>query len=125
MIVPSYLSVPGCGRNNNDYYRQRVPGANNNEPKVIISYNACNSSQGDVYLPLVPVKISNRSVLYALLDNGSTNTLISQQLTSELGTKGNTVSCKMNTVGSSTTVSSELVTLASVDNNYTTSIKNA
>ena len=68
---------------------------------------------GNVYLPIVPVKVNHDShVTYALLDSGSTGTFISQRLASRLSLDGDTVGYRMNTLDRSRNVKSEVVSIS-------------
>ena len=64
---------------------------------------------------------------YALLDTGSTNTLITRRLADEIGVKGENVSCGMDTVGANSTWDTEMVSFSvgSVDGAEEFMINNA
>ena len=117
---PSVCSVPGCSRKHTKFLHTDVltdamvsetnqPGTggvtNGSVPSSTVS--------GNVYLPIVPVKVNHEShVTYALLDSGSTSAFISQRLASRLSLDGDTVGYRMNTLDRSPNVKSKVVSIS-------------
>ena len=58
-------------------------------------------SKPDVRVPMVPVRISDKSDIHVLLDNASTSTFCTRRLVDELGIKGAIVSYSLSTLSES------------------------
>ena len=127
----SVCPVPGCGRKHSKFlhvYRDNVDPvtnagyhSNDNDSNQlgVASNMSVNRTCSSVYLPIVPVIINDQCKVYALLDTGSTNTFVTQQLATKLKLKGKEVSYSMSTLGHSSEVSSKTVSInvTSVDAN--------
>ena len=87
----------------------------------VVVGNTCAASAGDhsVHMPIVPVMVNDRRVL-ALLDSGSTNSLISQSLATELELRGCEQEYIMNTVSHTDLLVSRVVevNISSADGKY-------
>ena len=124
---PSVCPVPGCGRkhtkclhvyhDNVDQVTNADNYSNDNDSNQlgVASNMSVNRTCSSVYLPIVPVIINDQFKVCALLDTGSTNTFVTQQLATQLKLKGKEVSYSMSTLGHSSEVSS--INVTSVDAN--------
>ena len=87
----------------------------------VVVGNTCAASADDhsVYMPIVPVMVNDRRVL-ALLDSGSTNSLITQSLATELELRGCEQEYIMNTVSHTDLLVSRVVevNISSADGKY-------
>ena len=70
----------------------------------------CYGAGEAVYLPLVKVLVFGCPAI-ALLDSGSTHTLVSSKFVNELGLVGQSATCVMNTVGAQSSVASSVMSL--------------
>ena len=70
----------------------------------------CYGAGEAVYLPLVKVLVFGCPAI-ALLDSGSTHTLVSSKFVNELGLVGQSATCVMNTVGAQSSVASSVISL--------------
>ena len=117
---PSICSVSGCGHKHTKFLHTDAltdaTVSDTNQPGTGEVTNVSMQSStvsGNVYLPIVPVKINHESyVTYALLDSGSTSTFISQRLASRLSLDGDTVGYQMNTLDRSRNVKSKVVSIS-------------
>ena len=116
----SRCNVPGCGRKHHtSIHNNGKPNSNSNwsaNPSTVqenVTTNLCNT--GDtVFLPIIPVRIGGVRAA-ALLDSGSTSSLISKSLVRRLGLQGRTVSCRLDTINSGSDVMSKLVSFDLLD----------
>ena len=76
------------------------------EDEIVDSYLSVGAN---VYLPIVPMLVEGKYEVYALLDNASTNTFMTQRLMMQLGMDGHDTSFQMNTLAGSTQIKSRLV----------------
>ena len=117
---PSVCSVPGCSRKHTKFLHTDVLTdamvSETNQPGTGgVTNGSVQSStvSGNVYLPIVPVKVNHEShVTYALLDSGSISAFISQRLASRLSLDGDTVGYRMNTLDRSPNVKSKVVSIS-------------
>lgn len=88
------------------------------ECKQVIHSAVGNSGFGVSCVPMVEVLVNNSFKAWALLDTGSTNTFITENLASRLNLKGTPVKYHMNTISDSIENSSVLVNIkvSSMDN---------
>ena len=114
----SACSVPGCEKKNAKLIhvdRAALPRVNRvtdtQVTEIDISHTISNfvRGSGDVYLPMVQVRVNDKCDAYALLDSGSTGTFITERLARSLQLDGTLVSYTMNTLGSSSEISSKVV----------------
>ena len=112
----SYNARPSMSREGGKQYNRPYSANAVKGPIVDGNVNICSSNKR-VYLPLITVLINSEPVL-ALLDPGSTNTLISKRLADKLNLKGKSMICSLNTVGINKPMQSKLVSIkiSSVDN---------
>lgn len=78
-----------------------------------------------VCLPVVAVRVSNR-LCYALLDSGSTNSLVTKSLVDSLGLRGKAVSCHVETVDRASSLESRLfdLNLSPIDSGESLEVNN-
>lgn len=81
-------------------------------PAPVIRSHACSTNRGSerIYLPVVPVMVRGKMV-NCLLDSGSSATLATRQLYDELGIQGREVCCRVDTVGTSDTLTTNSIDL--------------
>ena len=118
----STCSVPGCGKKHAKLIHVDRAGGSDALPRVNqvtdtqvtevdVSHTISNfvRGSGEVYLPMVQVRVNGKCDAYALLDSGSTGTFITERLARSLQLDGTLVSYKMNTLGSSSEITSKVV----------------
>ena len=104
------------------------PSPDGKEIKSTINGHIKGSSH--VYLQVVPVRIKNERGLwvetYAMLDNGSQCSLMTNSLYKELNLQGRNTKINFGTIRDSTIIETKLVniTIAAVDGTYSTKVKN-
>ena len=103
---PSVCSVPGCGRKHTKFIHVETNRSEDSNDGHVVSNQVDIESDVrrdslDVCLPIVPVKVNDKCVVFALLDSGSTNTFCSQNLVDQLKIKGTVVNYTLNTLGQS------------------------
>ena len=77
---------------------------------VVGNVNTCSVPSKRVTLPLITVLVNGHEQI-ALLDHGSTNTLVSKRLADKLMLKGESIKCSLNTVGMSKPIHTKYVKL--------------
>ena len=125
---PGRCTVPNCQRkhskfihitdsekSNSDNKDMAQKGSNSNASSASVS-----AIGSQIYLPIVPVKV-NGALVYALLDNGSNQSFISEKVALDLKLRGRDQRYTVNTVsGTKGNVTKNVAfDLASVDNTFT------
>ena len=96
-------TVPECGKRHSkfihvDYVnRTNVTGDDNDSPGQPVNNGNVSACASNVYLPMVEVNVNGKRVL-ALLDQGSTNTFMTQSLATSLGLSGPVENCVVRTL---------------------------
>ena len=106
----TFLHVSGRQRSMNPSQRtSKAPIPANGT--VVGNVNTCSVPSKKVNLPLITVLVNGHEQVIALLDQGSTNTLISKRLADKLMLKGDSIKCSLNTVGMNKPIHTKYVKL--------------
>ena len=104
-----FLHVSGRQRTLNPSQRASEASVPANRT-VVGNVNTCSVPSKRVTLPLITVLVNGHEQI-ALLDQGSTNTLVSKRLADKLMLKGESIKCSLNTVGMSKPIHTKYVKL--------------
>ena len=104
-------TVPNCSRKHSELLHTDTVNVDNAVHDNIQVCNIATQREGaSVYLPIVPVIVNGcSSLVYALLDSGSTNTFATKHLVQKLQLQGKDVQYSMSTLGQSSEVKSTTV----------------
>ena len=126
-----------CGVNNCDRRHHRLLHTVPSSPPVstqsvshtarVQAYNALGSSEDIVCLPLARVRVNDRVTALALLDPGSTVTLITKKLCKKLKIKGRNISFSLQSIHGRKTMESQVVDfkLTSLDSGSSYTVRDA